>query len=216
MGILNTIGVWIAAGLTLCIFSFLYKDNPFYKFAEHLYVGSSAALVIWMSWSFDIYPMAWVPLSQGHYMLIIPTILGAMLLSRFFPRYGWISRWPIAFSVGIGSGLAIVQGFQGYVIPQLKGSLLPLIPEGELVSNNYIQFLYIWKNPVIVIGVFATVLYFYFSMERRGFLKGGARVGMTYIMVAFGASFGYTVMARISLLIGRIHFLLHDWLHLVQ
>ena len=36
------IGVWVAAVLTLCIFSFLYKDNPFYKFAEHLFVGVSA------------------------------------------------------------------------------------------------------------------------------------------------------------------------------
>ena len=28
--------VWIGALLTLMIFSFLYKDNPFYKLAEHI------------------------------------------------------------------------------------------------------------------------------------------------------------------------------------
>jgi hypothetical protein len=32
-------------------------------------------------------------------------------------------------------------------------------------------------------------------------------VGIWVLMVAFGASFGYTVMARISLLIGRVEFL---------
>ncbi len=32
----------VAAFLTLCIFSFLYRDNPFYRFAEHLIVGISA------------------------------------------------------------------------------------------------------------------------------------------------------------------------------
>jgi len=42
----HDIGVWIAAGLTLCVFSFLYKDNPFYKFAEHLFVGVSAGYYI--------------------------------------------------------------------------------------------------------------------------------------------------------------------------
>jgi len=212
----DIIGIWIAAGFTFCIFSFLYKDNPFYKFAEHLFVGSSAALVIWMSWSFDIYPMAVVPLRAGHYMLIVPTVLGVMLLSRFFPKYGWISRWPIALSVGMGSGLAIVQGFQGWIIPQLKASLLPLVPEGELLGKNYIEFLYIWENPIIVIGVVVTIVYFYFSREHKGFLRGVTRAGIIYIMIAFGASFGYTVMARLSLLIGRIHFLLHDWLHLIQ
>jgi hypothetical protein len=35
-------GIWLAAFLTLCIFSFLYKDNPLYKFSEHLFVGVSA------------------------------------------------------------------------------------------------------------------------------------------------------------------------------
>jgi hypothetical protein len=35
-------------------------------------------------------------------------------------------------------------------------------------------------------------------------------------MVTFGASFGYTVMSRMSLLIGRIDFLLHDWLGMIK
>jgi hypothetical protein len=34
-------------------------------------------------------------------------------------------------------------------------------------------------------------------------------------MIAFGASFGYTVMARVSLLIARVQFLLRDWLHIL-
>jgi hypothetical protein len=34
-------------------------------------------------------------------------------------------------------------------------------------------------------------------------------------MVTFGAAFGLTVMSRMSLLIGRIDFLLRDWLHLL-
>jgi hypothetical protein len=35
-------------------------------------------------------------------------------------------------------------------------------------------------------------------------------------MISFGASFGYTVMGRLSLLIGRIQFLLKDWLGILQ
>jgi len=35
-------------------------------------------------------------------------------------------------------------------------------------------------------------------------------IGKWYMMVGFGASFGLTVMARISLLIGRIQFLVND------
>ena len=39
------LGAWIAAFLTLGIFSYLYRDNPFYKIAEHVFVGVSAAYV---------------------------------------------------------------------------------------------------------------------------------------------------------------------------
>jgi len=40
-------------------------------------------------------------------------------------------------------------------------------------------------------------------------------VGIWFLMISFGASFGYTIMARLSLLIGRIRFLLDDWLHVM-
>ena len=42
----RTLGLWVAAFLTLAIFSFLYRDNPFYKLAEAIIVGVSAAY--WM------------------------------------------------------------------------------------------------------------------------------------------------------------------------
>ena len=38
----NTIGIWMGVFFTLAILSFLYKDNPIYKFAEYVYVGLSA------------------------------------------------------------------------------------------------------------------------------------------------------------------------------
>ena len=38
-------GVIVGAGLTLLIYSFLYKDNPLFKFAEHIYVGVAAAYI---------------------------------------------------------------------------------------------------------------------------------------------------------------------------
>ena len=42
----RTIGLWCAAFFTLAIFSFLWGDNPFYKIAESVLVGVSAAY--WM------------------------------------------------------------------------------------------------------------------------------------------------------------------------
>ena len=59
MGVGTIIGTWLAGFLTLAILSFLYRDNPFYKFAEHLYVGISAGYWLIYVAFFDIYPMLW-------------------------------------------------------------------------------------------------------------------------------------------------------------
>jgi hypothetical protein len=198
------IGIWIAAFLTLCIFSFLYRDNPFYRFAEHVYVGGSVAYLLIQTWYFTIQPKLVQPLIKGgftqNYLLLIPAVLGIMILTRWFPNIGWMSRVPIAFTVGVGVGLGITGNIQGILIPQLRATIVPV--------NS-------WNNAIMIIGVITTISYFYFSREHKGVLGGSAKVGTIFIMIFFGATFGYTVMARVSLLIGRIHFLLHSWLHLI-
>ena len=199
------IGTWLAAFLTLCIFSFLYKDNPFYKLAEHIFVGGSVAYLLIQTWYFTVQPMLVRPLiKEGisqNYMLIIPAALGIMVFTRWLPTVGWISRWPIAFSIGVGTGLGITGNIQGILLPQLKATIVPL--------NSV-------SNVIMVIAVVTTIVYFYFSRERKGGIGFTSRIGMMFIMTFFGASFGYTVMARVSLLIGRSYFLLHSWLHLIQ
>jgi len=206
------LSTWIAATLTIAILSFLYKDNPLYKFAEHLYVGISAAFWVVYVWAFDVIPMIWDRFLEykaaGNWIeagvLIIPAVLGLMMLTRWLgPKVGWISRWPIAFTVGIGAGLGVIASIQGYLIPQIRGTLLPLFAKSPGVMIN---------NIIIFFGVITSILYFYFSKELKGVLRVGSRVGIIFIMVAFGASFGYTVMARISLLIGRMYFLIYDWI----
>ena len=37
-----------------------------------------------------------------------------------------------------------------------------------------------------------------------------SKIGIVFLMVGFGASFGYTVMGRVSLLIGRFQFLFQE------
>ena len=59
-------GVWVAALLTLCIYSFLYRDNPFYRFAEHLFVGISVGYGIVLS-----IHQGFIPVSYTH--LTLPT-----------------------------------------------------------------------------------------------------------------------------------------------
>lgn len=234
---METLGIWLAALLTLCIFSFLYKDNPFYKFAEHSFVGVSAGF--WMATYFHntIYPKLLMPIgrfiweirnsnatvmavvnneqieiqgvSPSYYsiFLIIPMIFSIMLLMRVIPRFSWMSRFGISLMVGAGSGMYLVQFLKANVIAQVHSVILPIF------SGNYeLAWYVILGNFILLFGTLLGLLYFFFSKAHTGAFGFGAKAGIYFIMISFGASFGYTVMARVSLLIGRLDFLINTWI----
>jgi hypothetical protein len=192
------LGIWVAGFLTLVIFSFLYRDNPFYRTAEHIYVGVSAGYYIAIMWHSVLVPNLFVPLVHGgHFLLLVPGVLSALLFTRFLPRGGWLARWPIALYIGVYAAINLQQYVQGDIIPQTQATILPLNRIGNLV---------------ILVGTLVTLSYFFFSREHRGALGVSAKAGMWFLMISFGAAFGTTVMSRMSLLIARAYFLIHDWL----
>lgn len=206
---MNILWIWAAAFLTLCVFSFLYKDNPFYRFAEHLVVGVSLGYSVVMLYKTSFIPYVWEPLAIRHeWFMILPTLLGLLFLTHLIPKIAWLVRYPISFLMGIGNGIAIPISLQMNILKQISATmvLLPILGfSWELVNNL-----------LIMIGVLCTLIYFYFSKPHVGWWGRLANVGIVYLMVGFGATFGYTVMARLSLLIGRIEFLLNTWLHVAK
>ena len=204
----ETIGIWLGALLTLCIFSFLYKDNPFYKFAEHLFVGISAGYWATLEYHNVFRPNLWDPLTrEGKLLLIVPLIFGLLLFSRFTKKFSWLSRWPMALIIGIYAGITIVGYGSGDLILQIQANLLPLWTDSWFTSFN---------NILLTVGVITGLIYFFFSKEHKGALGVGSKIGIWFLMISFGASFGYTVMSRMSLLIGRVYFLMGNWLHLLE
>ena len=65
---------------------------------------------------------------------------------------------------------------------------------------------------IFTVGLITSLLFFFFSREHKGALGTATRLGMFFLMIGFGAGYGFTVMSRISLLIGRFQFLLENWL----
>jgi len=206
----SNIGVWIAAFLTLCIFSFLYKENPFYRFAEHLFVGISAGYGVAVYFNNAIWPNLVIPVFVQHnFLFIIPGVIGAMFFFRFFSKLGYLILIPMAVLLGMGNGMALAPTIQADVIRQLQSTV------ADATNIGQGGWTLVW-GLVSFIGVITTLSYFFFSREQKGALKVSANIGIWFIMIGFGASFGNTVMARISLLIGRVQFLLTDWIHIIK
>lgn len=201
---MHGVETWVAAILTLCIFSFLYRDNPFYKFAEHLFVGASAGYLLAVQYQNVIRPNVIVKVSHGNLLPLIPLFLGVILLGRLWDRTSGLARWSIAFYVGIYSGIAVPAYMQAQIFAQLADAVKPWGTGWQMVNAG-----------LILLGFLSVLAYFFFSAPHGGAHGLFARIGIWFLMVAFGASFGYTVMARVSLLIARVQFLLRDWLHLI-
>jgi len=193
-------GVWIAALCTLGLLSFFYKDNPLYKLVEYLYVGASAGHAITLGWT-NVRDMAIVPMSKGRLVLIVPIILGLLLYTRFSKKTMWVSRIPIGFLVGIGTGMAIRGTIGSQVVTQIQATIL-----NPLALDNLI----------IILGVTTTLSYFFFSWKQGRMGQMSSQIGRMFMMVTFGAAFGNTVMGRMSLLIARLQYLYGNWLGIIK
>jgi hypothetical protein len=205
-------GVWIAAALTLFIFSFLYKDNPLYKFAEHLFVGVSAGYIVVQQFWQVLWPNLLEPLktpgTPDLWKFWLGGILCILLFTRFSAKASWLSRFAIAVIIGVYAGAKTTGFAQAEVVAQVQATMLPLWDPAHIAAS--------FNNIVLVVGVLCTLVFFFFSTEHKGPVGGAAKLGIWYLMVSFGAAYGFTVMSRISLLIGRFQFLLDNWLGIVR
>ncbi len=219
-------GTWLAAFLTLCMLSFLYNDNPFFKFAEALFVGVSAAywmvLAFWRAIVpnllgnvapeipaalFGIHLPTDISLAQ-RLTYCVPLLLGLLLLARLHPKGHHLGTWAIAFTIGTTAGLRLISYLQSDFMGQITNGIAPLVAlqDGAFDAGRTFSAL------VLAGGTLCSLAYFYFSREQKGALGVASRIGIWVLMVTFGAGFGFTVMGRVALIVGRMEFLLHDWL----
>jgi hypothetical protein len=206
------IGTWIAAFLTLCIFSFLYKDNPFFRFAEALFAGVSLGYYIGQAADQTLKPNLVLPLVHDfshNWTLLFAALIGVNLYNRYVPPLAWLARYSLAIYVGYYTGINMVQKLQGEVLPQAGATMVNLLARGPDGAFDFGASLNAW---IVFVGVLSVLIYFFFSVEHRGAIGRVSRLGIWFLMLGFGAAFGYTVMGRVSLLIGRMNFLVIDWI----
>lgn len=198
MRISTDIGVWIGALTAIGIYSVLIKDNPFYKMVEHIFVGASAGIAVVVGIN-TFKNTAWSPMVAGNFSLIIPMILGLMLYSRYFQSISWLNRIPLSFLMGTGAGVAMRGAVESQIVGQVSATMVNLT-----TIDAWIVFL----------GTIFSLSYFFLTYKAGKVTGYAPRIGRYFMMAAFGAAFGNTVMGRVSAAIGRFQFILLNWLGL--
>lgn len=212
---------FIAGIATLAIYSFLFKENPFYRFFEHLFIGIATGITVMKSFRTflwqeifkplfgqDIiaYPDGSMPQEYNYLYLLYLIPMGFGLLYYFIltRKYSWLAQVAIGLSLGVGGGLAF-KGFFNEMLPQLYDSFRPLyIPGNSTDSIN---------NLVFMVTLITVLSYFFFTFKRTpgGLIDRSSNFGRWMMMGCFGAFFGSTIMARMALLVERLDFLINTW-----
>ena len=123
MNISLDVNIWIAGFLTLTVFSFLYRDNPFYKFAEALFIGVSAGYIFCISFFDILQPKLFGNLAEGAFVYLIPLFLGFLMLAGTSEKLRWLTQYPLAFFIGTYAGINLLYYAQTYILDQAVASI---------------------------------------------------------------------------------------------
>lgn len=204
----STIGVYLSGFLILAVYSYLVRDTKAYAYVEHVYVGFTAAQAIILGWQ-NIRDGVVKPLQKGQWLLVIPLVLGLLLYARFSRKLGYLARLPMAFMMGVVAGVTITGVIVAQFVTQVRATMLPLINV---------------NNVVMVVGTASTLAFFLFIPLGKQTGNGSSLTPMTVMgnlgratmMAAFGSSYGFIVMSRLSYLVARLQFLLGPWAHVIK
>lgn len=220
----QTFTIFIGGVSTLAIFSFLIKENPVYRFFEHLFIGIAAGFGLVFGIKNFLWPKIIIPmlnLDQVTYpdgsvsneynplflLYLIPAFFGLLYYFIYSKKYSWLAKLVIGFSLGAAGGLAF-KGFYNRILPQISGSFKPLV----VFENHHLNYFETFSNIVFVFTLLIVLYYFFFSFKHEGKTAQGInKIARYLLMVCFGAFFGSTVMARMALLVERLQFLINDW-----
>jgi hypothetical protein len=224
---------------TIGLYCVLYKENKFYRFFEHLFLGLASGWMLVALWTETLKENWWDkmcgrvpegaadPGAPGFYLWALMIPIGAMGYFVFSKKHAWIARIPIGIIIGLWSGQQF-NAWIGRYWPQIQAASQPIFPttneftrpvleglspaeQAEIASKIYGSQALV--NLIALITFLSVLSYFLFSFNFKGKAIGGfTKLGRYLLMVGFGAIFGSTVMMRFSLLIDRMYFIWIEWL----
>ena len=204
----TSITVLVEVFFTLTIWSLLYKDNVFYRFTTLTMVAATAGYTAAVSVN-TIINRGWIKIIDGNYLLVIPFLLGPLFITRVSRKYDWLSRYPTSIVVGVGLGLSMSTYIKPQFADQISATILPLFAAADPLTA--------FNNLIVFVCVTSVLSYFLFTLPRVSespSMKFIGKVGRYAMMSAFGATFGATIIGRITYLLGRLQFILFQWLQL--
>ena len=199
--------------LTLLILSFIFGDNPLFRFAAYLFVGVSAGYAAVLLIYQVLWPQLVVPIVAGNWITAVPLALGLLLTFRLVPSLSRVGNISMAYLVGAAAAVAIGGAVLGTLLGQTRGAINAF--DLNAPANGANQAARLGDAIVMLVGTVATLAYFQFTARTRpnqptvrpAVVEGLARIGQLFIAVTLGALFAGVTAAALTALIERLGFI---------
>lgn len=224
---------------TVGIYTVLYRENKFYRFFEHLFIGLAVGYTVVALWTETLKTAWWDKMvgatpdvgaalgTPGYWAYVFLIPIGLMGYFVFSKKYNWMSRIPIGIILGLWAGQQPKAWWTRYS-PNIDASIKPIFPTTTTLFKPgtsglapadiaRIDHTVYWSqaisNLIFVFTLVAVISYFLFSFDFKSrFMRFMTTSGRWLLMIGFGAIFGSTVMMRFTLLIDRMYFVWIEWL----
>lgn len=200
--------------LTLLVLSYIFGDNPVFRFSLALLVGCTTGYFAVILIQQFIGPQILLTFQSGNFQLAaVPLIMSILLLFRLIPRYSRLGNIPLGFLVGTSAAVIIGGAIFGTLIPQVNASIRQFSSWQSLASPvGLIKFL---EGGLILFGTVTSLLYFQFTLRKRdeatnttqGIFGWMRLAGKFFIVATLGAVFAGVFSASITALVSRLAFL---------
>jgi hypothetical protein len=205
------VGLMVGAALTFFILSYLAGDNPLYRLALYLFIGTLVGYSFGIVLREVLMGMALPRLLSKPSSVAAPIVLGILLLFKGFPKQAYIGNLSIAYLIGVGAAVAMGGALLGTLAPQVAATGRVLAP----ASLEKFRFGLI-DGLMVVVGTVCTLLSFTFVQPKDEgnwvlggrLLDGVAWIGRVFLVSAFGVAFAGAVTASLSIFIGRVQYLI--------
>jgi hypothetical protein len=209
---IEVISAFIGLILTLMVFSYLIGDNPLFRIAIYLFIGSASGYAAAIVWHNVLIPKLFEPMMNPAELLylIVPLVLSISLLTKLSPRISWIGNFAMAVLVGVGAATAIGGALIGSLIPQAQVSMNGLNFRAAAGSSDAIYR--VIEGFVMMTGTVLTLVYFQFgakraldgSVKRNAIIEIFAFLGSIFIAITFGVLFAGVYMTALTAMIDRL------------
>ena len=217
-GMIDLLGVWVGFGLTICILSYAFGDNIFFRLATSIFIGVAAGFAAISIIYNVLMPQLILPLLDGsnpnRYFLIVPLLLSGLLFLKASQNF---SRWAnpvIAMLVGIGAATIVGGAIRGTIFPQLSVMINGMdLAEGSGGLSPFIKnFL---EGGFLLLGTLSTLIYFHFGTRqklgqaphRNSIVEWISPIGKLFIIIALGILFTGVLLASLAAFVDRIQYI---------